>query len=143
MPFTPYAPSPHREEAKAALREGASIDEIVRRFGVSESTAKRYRKQIKEEKGGTPPNAAEPAKAMVTGGELGTIVQPKAGTVIFTFGQEIIPLNYFLLYDAYQYYKDIQREHQIEDDFCTVIKDSVKYVWERLNQLSKSSHKTA
>jgi hypothetical protein len=146
MPSQRFQPSPHREEAKQAFRDGATIEEVLKRFPISPKTAERYQLAVEAEKKAPPPPPPPPPSpgpdaskagakpAVVAGGELGTIVGAKAGTIIFSFGQEIIPLNYFNLYDAFQYYKDMQREHGIEEDFSQTVKDSVKHAWEILNR---------
>jgi len=140
-----YRPGPHKEEAMKALREGASIDEILQRFPISAKTAERYKaKVVAEGNPPPPPPPLPPPPPAVTprggketgtkvGGELGTVLQPKAGSIVFTLGQKVIELNPSYLFDAYQYWEDMKREHQIEEDFSQTIKTAVKHAWEVLN----------
>jgi len=68
------------------------------------------------------------------GGDLATVLQPSKGAIVFTLGEHQIPLNPQYLYDAYLYYKDIVVRHDIDEEFSLVIKDCLKYVWERFNK---------
>lgn len=141
----PFRPSPHKEEAKQAFREGASLEEVLKRFPISPKTAERYQVAVEAEGQQPPPLPPPPAvpgapkggakPAMVAGGEIGTVLQPKVGTVVFTFGQEVIELDYFYLYDAYQYWKDMKSAHQVEENFSQTIKTTVKFAWETLNHI--------
>lgn len=62
------------------------------------------------------------------------MVQPVRGAIVFTLGEHQISLNPQHLYDAYLYYEDIVLKHDIDQEFSSAIKDSMKYVWEQLNQ---------
>lgn len=127
MPFP--EPSPHRDEIIEALKAGESVDELDGRFPVSRRTIERYAKKISD---GT---LEQPPKTPTTkGGELATVLQPSKGAIVFTLGEHKISLNPQHLYDAYLYYEDIAIRHDIDEEFSLAIKDSLKYVWERLNQ---------
>jgi hypothetical protein len=140
-----FTASPHKEEAKQLFRDGASLEEVLKRFPISVKTAGRYQKAVELEKQQPPPPPPPPPPAVsVTpkggketgtkvGGELGTVLQPKAGSIVFTLGQKVIELNPSYLFDAYQYWEDMKREHQIEEDFSQTIKTAVKHAWEVLN----------
>lgn len=126
----PFEPSPHRDEIIEALKAGESIDGVAKRFPVSRKTVERYAKAIKEGKLDKLPK--EPLQRK--GGDLATVLQPSQGAIVFILGEHKIPLNPQHLYDAYLYYEDIALRNGIDEEFSLVIKDSVKFVWERFNQ---------
>lgn len=131
----PFEPSPHRDEIIQQLRDGVPVAEVTNRFPVSKRTVERYAEALKAGK------LEEPAKLPKekSGGELSTIVQPSRGAIIFTFGEHKISLNPQHLYDAYLYYEDMALRHDIEQEFSSAIKDSMKYIWERLNKYKAES----
>jgi len=86
------------------------------------------------ENGWAIPAKEEKAAQERSGGSLVTVVQPIRGAIIFTLGEHKISLNPQHLYDAYLYYEDILVRHDIDEDFSLALKDSMKYVWERLNR---------
>lgn len=75
---------------------------------------------------------------MVQSVNIASINQRDSGTIVLTIGDLEIPLNLKILYDAHLYYLDIQRiAPDIDDSFCTVIKTSVKHVWEHFSAMTK------
>jgi len=48
MPTTKFQPSPNREAAKQALREGMTPKECALKFPITERTAWRYLKEVRE-----------------------------------------------------------------------------------------------
>ncbi len=101
-------------------------------------------KQKKKEQAveATPPSGTEDKPkgdghkkdGLVAGGEMTSIRQPTAGAVQFIMGKQEILIDPSELYDAFMYYRDMVAHHNIHEPFTKVIKTSVKYVWELLNQ---------
>lgn len=133
-----FQPSPHKDEIIQALREGVAqgispselIAAVTARFPVSKKTVGRYFDQLKAGKLDQTPKGP----ALKSGGELAVVLQPSVGAIVFTLGEHKISLSPQHLYDAYLYYEDIVVRHDIDEEFSLAIKDSMKYVWERLNQ---------
>jgi hypothetical protein len=71
------------------------------------------------------------------GVRIASVGQRKQGAILFILGDENIELEPRKLYDAYLYYLSIQRiDPEIDDDFSTVIKTSVKNSWERVAEIA-------
>ena len=76
------------------------------------------------------------SSAKQTGGPVISALQPKGGSIVFSFGRKEIPLEPGELYDAYQYYEEIKR-YSIDTSFSTAIKDSLKYAWRKLRDTER------
>lgn len=139
-----FNPSPHKEEAMQALRNGVSKEECAARFGITIRTAERYLQEIQHPK--PPPVAKVPKVETVTPGSkvatktatgetpLAAMTVPAPAPIIFTMGDTRIPLNPKHLYDAFRYYEDIQRmSPDIDDEFTLALLTCVRYVWRRFS----------
>jgi hypothetical protein len=117
-----FQPSPHKEEAIQALREGTSPQECMKRFGLSRATTMRYQKELKE---GPKPAKPQGTKA---GGitPLATIFIPQTGVAIFTVGQDKIPLYSDDLLQCYDEYRDMRDLIAWESDFSSTIVEGAK-----------------
>jgi len=114
-----FQPSPHKEEAIQALREGTSIDEVKKRFGLSKATAWRYQKEAKEgpktpggKAGGTTP--------------LGAILIPQTGVAVFTVGQDTVKLYPEDIFRCYDEYRDMRELIDWQSDFSSTIREGAK-----------------
>lgn len=117
-----FQPSPHKEEAIQALREGTSPQECMKRFGLSRATTMRYQKELKE---GPKPAKAQGTKA---GGitPLGTVVIPQTGVAVFTVGQDQVNLFPEDLFKCYDEYRDMRGLIDWQSDFSSTIREGTK-----------------
>jgi len=137
IPSSNFQPNEHKDEMKQLLRSGASIEELMKRFGVSMRTLYRYRDEIKAEDEGRPPEpktdksaqgGQKPAKATQ---DLASITTKATAPIIFRMGEQSIDLRPSDLYDAFRYCEDIKRiDPSIDDDFSVMVKTACKHVWE-------------
>ncbi len=141
-----FEPSPHKEEAMEALRNGVTKEECAARFGITIRTAERYLQEIQHPK---PLPVAKVLKVEKTAPAVGSKTATKTATgetplaaitvvapapIVFTMGDTRIPLNPKHLYDAFRYYEDIQRmSPDIDDEFSLALLTCVRYVWRRFS----------
>lgn len=114
-----FQPSPHKEEIMEALRQGATIDDIVNRFPVSERTVRRYLAEIGREK---PPKERE-------GGKLATFVTKQCAPVVFVLGEQRIELEPEAIYGSYLLHEDIKLRCSLNDNFSNVLRDGAGLLW--------------
>lgn len=130
-----FAEHPHKAEALLALREGVPTEEIVRRYGCSEKSAKRWAKQVEDEKKGITdikvPTGVK-AKVSETGGTFAAVVSLKPAPVIFELGEQRIPLDPQLFYESYILYEDLKVKANLSDGFSSVVRDGVALLWQLL-----------
>lgn len=114
-----FQPSPHKEEIMEALRQDATIDDIVNRFPVSERTVRRYLAEIRKEK---PPKERE-------GGKLATFVAKQPAPVVFVLGEQRIELEPEALYESYLLYQDMKVRCGLDSTFSSVLRDGMGLLW--------------
>jgi hypothetical protein len=117
-----FSPNPHKEEALQALREGVSIEEVVRRWGISDKTARRYQKEAKE--GPKPPKPQSTKVGGIT--PLGTVVIPQTGVAVFTVGQDQVQIYPEDLFKCYDEYRDMRDLIDWQGDFSSTIREGAK-----------------
>ncbi len=144
----------HKKEMDAQSAKGAAAS-IVKRKQKSDAAAAEKLKQeqikqaeeeaiakLKEQTKTAPPSAPEgkpvgdgqKKDGLKEGGDMTSIRQPAHGAIQFIMGEQKIMIDPSELYDAFMYYRDMVAHHNIHEPFTKVIKTSVKYVWELLNQ---------
>lgn len=147
-PVNRYSPSPHKEEAKQALRNGTSVEEVATRFGLSERAIWRYLKEVRNEPGFvaspdqtrsqpavSPTKAAAPKKGGVGGGQyqeggkIATVTAPKPAAINFYLGSDTIELDAGALLESYLLYADIQRQLSITQSFSSFLRDGAGLIW--------------
>jgi hypothetical protein len=138
-----FASSPHKEEAMQSLRGGMDLKEAAKRFNISEKTAGRYLKEIQNPK---PPKQSKESKdtvqKQITQGPVpaGGFTTGGKPPVMFDLGQELIPLRWQPLYEAYRYYNDLKLEEGITDDFGDFLLWSARDVWKRFRVQTRISN---
>lgn len=117
-----FSPHPHKEEALQAIREGATKEEVMRRFGVSDTTAIRWLKEAKE----GPPAAKTSGRKAGGITPLGTVVIPQTGVAVFTVGQDQVNLFPEDLFKCYDEYRDMRDLIAWKSDFSSTIREGTK-----------------
>lgn len=116
-----FSPNPRKEEALQVIREGATKEEVMRRFGVSDTTALRW---LKEAKGGPPAKTSGKKAGGIT--PLGTVVIPQTGVAVFTVGQDQVNLFPEDLFKCYDEYRDMRGLINWQSDFSSTIREGTK-----------------
>ena len=131
--MSPFSASPQKEEAKAALAAGMSLEECVTHFHLSPKTAQRYLDEVKNPK---PPKPGKEVKSqskpMSEGGKLATILARQPAPVVFTIGEQRIELDPEALYESHLLYEDIKVHCGLKDSFSDAIRDGVSLLWQLL-----------
>lgn len=145
MPSQRFAPAPYKEPAKADIRGGMPIEDVAKKYNLSERTAFRYLKEIEDEKTGSkpPPNVPGGKVESVGGGEIATITVPKPAAAVFTLGNQKILIDPADLYESFMLYEDLKVRCSLEDNFSTVLKDGIGLLWEILAKNPKGQSAVA
>ena len=117
-----FTSNPQKEEALQALKEGVPIEEVVRRFGVSNKTARRWQKEAKE---GPKPLKTQSTKAGGTT-PLGTVLIPQTGVAVFTVGQDQVQIYPEDLFKCYDEFRDMRDLIAWEGDFSSTLREGTK-----------------
>ena len=126
-----FAAHPRKAEGLQAIRDGATLEEIIKEFGVSITTAKRW---VLEASGVAAAAEAKDTrtKPSTTGGDFAAVRSLKPAPVIFELGEQKIPLDPQELYEAYILYEDLKVKCELTDGFTSTVRDGVALLWQLL-----------
>jgi hypothetical protein len=134
-----FEPSPHKEEAMEALRNGVTKEECAKRFGITIRTAERYLQEIQHPK---PPPVSKPPKieTVVVGSKqtakpaagptpLAVVATITPAPVVLTIGQQKIDLDPQALYESFLVYEDTKIRCGLQCSFSSFLQDGVGLLW--------------
>lgn len=134
-----FEPSPHKEEAMQALRNGVSKEECAKRFGITIRTAERYLQEIQHPK---PPKIPKPpqvekiavgskstAKTVTGPTPLAVVATITPAPVVLTIGQQKIDLEPQAIYESFLVYEDTKVRCGLQCSFSSFLQDGVGLLW--------------
>jgi hypothetical protein len=144
-----FEPSPHKEEAMEAIRNGMSVEEAAARFSISVKTAYRYKDEIEHPERvkprktvpavklpetppgpGRPPSTATAVKTVTGPVETSKVALKGPAPTLFVLAGDTVPLIVPELDNAYRYYRQIQEwDPSIDDDFGVALAAAMRHVW--------------
>lgn len=133
------SPSPYREEVKEYLRQGMTIEQLVKQFKgrVTQRSIYRYKEEVdkeaKQAKAEPPKSSARPLHGPT---DLGAVTARTPAPVIFRIGDFTIDLDPIDLLEAHKYCQDIRRIFpDLPDSFSDMLKEATRHVWAHASEI--------